>query len=267
VEEPKDVIASAITRAQAELVEALSELEKLSHFGRGAVAYATHALSNYLTITGAAVELISRRLADHPDPQVREWLDGVAHATDLMSSLVGHMMNASVAAEARLRFEKIDLALTVRRLCDFYERTANRKSIRLIVESSNDAPPVQTDRVAVLGVLDNLVSNAIKYSSFGGRVWVRVRGDEGGAVCEVRDEGPGMDPNDQSNLFQKGVRLTPKPTAGESSTGYGLAVAKDLMEKLGGDIWCESVLGQGTSFFVRLPAYQEPAPGSAPEQT
>jgi signal transduction histidine kinase len=267
VEEPKDVIASAITRAQADLVEALSQLEKISHFGRGAVAYATHALNNYLTITGAAVELISRRLEDHPDPLIREWLDGVKHATDVMSGLVGHLMSASVAAETRLRFEQVDVALTVQRLCDFYQRTANRKSIRLIFESSDDAPPVWTDRVAFLGVLDNLVSNAIKYSNFGGRVSVRVRGEEGGAVCEVRDEGPGMDPNDQSKLFQRGVRLTPKPTGGEPSTGYGLAVAKDLMESLGGDIWCESVLGQGTCFFVRLPASREPPSGSEPAQT
>src|SRR5262245_28958255 len=86
--DPKDVIAAAITRAQEDLVQALSELEKITSFGPGAVTYATHALNNYLAVTGAAVQLISRRLADHPDPQITQWLDGVAHATDMMSHLV-----------------------------------------------------------------------------------------------------------------------------------------------------------------------------------
>jgi signal transduction histidine kinase len=87
-----------------------------------------------------------------------------------------------------------------------------------------------------------------------------MRGDAGWGVCEVRDNGPGLSPADQARLFQRGVRLTPTPTGGEPSSGYGLAVAKELVEKLGGKIWCESVLGLGCCFSFRLPAYQEPRP-------
>ena len=57
----------------------------------------------------------------------------------------------------------------------------------------------------------------------------------------------------------RGVRLTPRPTAGESSSGYGLAVAKDLVERLGGQIWCESTVGQGSCFAFRLPAARDTA--------
>ena len=258
--DPKDVIGSAISRAQTELVEALAELEKISNFGPGAVAYATHALTNYLAVTGAAVRLISRRLGDHPDTQIVEWLDGVLHATDMMGNLVNQLMTASVSPDTGLRFEKVDLALSVQRFCDYYQETANRKLIKLICDSGEGVPPVRTDRVAILSVLDNLVSNAIKYSSPGKRVWLGVRTEHGDVVCMVRDEGPGLTQCDQARLFQRGVKLTPRPTAGEPSTGYGLAVAKDLMEKLGGEIQCESVLGQGTTFLVRLPGIQEAEP-------
>jgi signal transduction histidine kinase len=263
VAEQKEVIASAIARAQADLTEALSELEKMSHFGAGSIAFATHALNNYLSVTGAAVQLISRRLADHPDAQIRVWLEGLAHATQLMGHIVSQMMSASVGAEAELRFEKVDLPGMVQRFCDFYERTAGRKSIRLIVESSVDVPPAWTDRVACASVFDNLLSNAIKYSKPGTQVRIRVRREKADVVCEVTDEGPGIDEKDQARLFQKGARLTPQPTGGESSTGYGLAVARELMEKLGGDIWCESTLGQGSTFFIRLPVHQQPPPKSA----
>ena len=58
-------------------------------------------------------------------------------------------------------------------------------------------------------------------------------------------------------LFQRGAKLSPKPTGGEHSTGYGLAVAKELAAKVGGELWCESVAGQGCRFFFRLPAHEE----------
>ena len=261
--DPKDLIESAITSAQAELAEALVEREKITTLGPGAISYATHALSNYLAVTAAAVRLISSRLEGHPDTQVTEWLEGVAHATDMMTTVVSQMMSASVGAPAELRFEKIDLVVTVLRFSDFYQQTAGRKSIRLILDSTPDIPPVHADRVAVLSVLDNLISNAVKYSAPGKCVLLRLRPETDTVLLEVRDEGPGLDQKDQARLFQRGVRLTPQPTAGESSTGYGLAVAKDLMEKLGGEIWCKTQLGQGASFFIRLPVYKKSAPDSA----
>ncbi len=260
--ETKERVAAAITRAQAELEGALAELERLPAFDPGATAFAAHALSNYLSVTGGAVELISAHLADHADPQLRVWLEGLQHATYLMTRIVNQLINASAPAEAKLRFEPVDLPLLVQRACNYYQRVANRKTIRLIVSPATDVPPVWADRVAVAAVLDNLLSNAIKYSEPGKQVWVQVRGAEGGAVCGVRDEGPGLSPEDQARLFQKGVRLTPRPTLGEPSAGYGLAVAKDLITKLGGAIWCVSVLGQGSCFWFRLPAYREAAPDS-----
>ena len=142
-------------------------------------------------------------------------------------------------------------------MCNYYQRVAEKKAIRVVAGVSNDVPPVWIDRVAVAAVLDNLLSNAVKYSQPGKLVEVEVRGERDSAVCNIRDQGPGLSPEDQNKLFNKGVRLTPKPTGGESSMGYGLAVAKELIEKMGGQIWCESVLGQGSCFSIRVPAYEE----------
>jgi signal transduction histidine kinase len=261
VSEPKETVASAITRAQAELVEALSELEKIPAFDPGSVAYIAHALNNFLAVTGGTVELIGMHLGDSADAQVRVWLEGLRHATDLMTRTVSQLVNASANVGGHLWLEKVDLPLLVQRACSYFQRVADRKAIRIVVEPAADVPPVRTDRVLVAAVLDNLVSNAIKYSQPGKPIRLRLRGEAGWCVCEVRDEGPGLSPADQARLFQRGVRLTPTPTAGEPSTGYGLAVARELVEKLGGTIWCESALGQGCCFSFRVPAHQEPEPG------
>jgi signal transduction histidine kinase len=258
------VIASSITRAQQDLAQALAELEKVSTYAPGSIAFATHALNNYLTVTGAAVELIARRLEDHPDTQVRVWLEGLGHATDMMSNIVNQLMNAAMSADVKLRFEAVDFALMVERFRDFYQRAASRKSIELVLWPHAEIPLVWTDRVAIASVFDNLLSNAIKYSKPGTQVWIGLRVEQESVLCEVRDEGPGLNQADQARLFQRGARLTPQPTAGEMSTGYGLAVAKELVEKLGGEIWCESVLGRGASFFVRLPVHRESEHGPKP---
>ena len=255
---PRERVASAIAKAQAELEQALSELERMPALDPGSVAFAAHVLNNYLTVTGGTIELALKRLGEHPDAQLRTWLDGARHATSLMSRIVGQlMMNAGAVAEIAARFEKVDLPGVVRRVCGYYRDVAARKTIRVTVASAADVPPVRADRVLVAAVLDNLLSNAVKYSPPGTHIAVQVRGEPGGAVCSVKDEGPGLSRDDQARLFQRGVQLAPRPTGGESSTGYGLAVAKELVEKLGGAIWCESTLGEGATFAFRLRAFEE----------
>jgi signal transduction histidine kinase len=163
----------------------------------------------------------------------------------------------------------VDATTATRRACTYYQRVADRKQIRILFEPAADVPPVRTDRVAAAAVLDNLLSNALKYSESCKRVWVRLRPEGDFVVISVQDEGPGLSAEDQANLFRKGVRLSAVPTGGEPSTGYGLAVARELVGQLGGTIWCESEPGQGACFAFRLPVRHEgggpgPGPQAAP---
>jgi signal transduction histidine kinase len=260
--EPKEQIVSAIVKARAELEVALLELEKLPAISQSSVFFAAHALSNFLTVTGGTVELLSLSLEGHPDPKVHTGLVALQQATNLMAHTVGRLMNASSDKDVALRFETVALPVMVKHFCTYYDRVADRKQIRCRFEPALDVPSVWTDRVAAAAVLDNLFSNAVKYSPPNTRIWVDVFADRDGVVCSVRDEGPGLSEEDKAKLFQPGARLTPKPTGGEPSSGYGLAVAKELIERLGGSIWCESVLGEGTRFSFRLPRYQEAVHGA-----
>jgi signal transduction histidine kinase len=140
---------------------------------------------------------------------------------------------------------------------------ADHKQITIHLEVDVPSPFVWADRVAVAAVLDNLLSNAVKFSPPQRRIWVRVTAEPTHLVCTVQDEGPGLSAEEQTRLFQRGVRLGPVPTGGEPSSGYGLAVAKDLIDRLNGEIWCESQPGQGASFAFRLPMYIEGQHGAA----
>jgi signal transduction histidine kinase len=249
----RDDIAASITRAHADLEQALANLDQLPAIDQSNLALAAHALNNYLTVSSGAVELLLRTLAAHPDPQVQTWLHGLQHVNNLMAHTVATIMNVSALEEPPLRFEPMDLATLVQRACWYYRRRAAQKGIDLTVETSPEATQVWSDRVAVAAVLDNLLSNAVKFSDPGKRIAVRVYPEPGHLVCSVQDEGPGISPRDQALLFQEGVRLGSAPTGGEPSSGYGLAVARRLVEKLHGTIWCESAPGRGARFSFKLP--------------
>jgi signal transduction histidine kinase len=115
-------------------------------------------------------------------------------------------------------------------------------------------------------ILENLVSNAVKYSPSMRSVWVRVVASEVSALggspqngiqhyirMEIQDEGPGLSADDKSKLFSKFARLSAQPTGGEHSTGLGLSIVKKLVEAMHGRVWCESKLGKGSTFIVEMP--------------
>jgi len=250
----KKKVAANIERAKADLDLALADLDKLPDIDSQTFSYCAHALNNYLMVAGAATELLGVSLAGHPDDQVRIWVEGLRHAINLMTHSVRRMMNESNGHEPELKFEKVDSALLIFRVCNFYQRKAEWKKIQINCEAEPDLPLAWMDRVAFAAVMDNLLSNALKFSERGKSVWVRARAEGAHLVYTVQDEGPGLSEQDKPRLFQKGVRLSSSPTAGELSTGYGLALAKELTEKMDGTIWCESQAGHGASFFLRLKA-------------
>ena len=254
----KQQAIAAIVQARGNLESALADLEKLPAFDPCTVPFTAHALTNFLTVSEATVDLLRKALPADIDPEISRLLDGMRHATHLMMHTVSQLMNNAPIGDLKLRFEKIDLTHLVGRACAYYQRLAQRKRIRLTFDDSTDVPLVWSDRVAVAAVMDNLLSNAVKFSPIGESIRVKVGRLNGHAVCSVQDEGPGISPTDQKRLFQRGVQLGTVPTGGEASSGYGLAVAKELIDQLGGTLWVDSVQGQGACFSFRLPTLKEP---------
>ncbi|GAB1446815.1 hypothetical protein MASR2M41_26280 [Flammeovirgaceae bacterium] len=150
-----------------------------------------------------------------------------------------------------LELESIDLEPLVSSFVKNYKTVAQRKKIELIFISSDNVKVV-ADRLYLSRILDNLVSNAIKFSEQGKRVTVTIENKQENALLSIRDEGPGISEEEQKKLYLKFQKLSAKPTGGESSTGLGLAIVKSLVETMGGSITCKSKLGEGAEFIVTL---------------
>lgn len=248
-------VVSAIARARADLDRALARLESLADDDRQRVSYSVHALNNYLMVVATTLQLLRSKLALRGDRDVMRWLDSLKHATNLMMSTARGVLTASSDALPPLLFEQASLTEIAAGVCQSYAVVARKKRVRISWRSPHETDSVYTDRVAAGAVLDNVLSNAVKYSQPGTTVSVRMTKTVDEIVCSVRDRGPGLSEADQARLFQRGVRLTPQPTGGEASTGYGLAVAKDLAKALGARLTCSSTLGEGSCFVFAMPLH------------
>jgi signal transduction histidine kinase len=252
--DPKHEAAAALARAQANLEQAVAELDKLPALDARSVGLATHALGNFLTVSDGVLALLRKALGNEVDDDVRMYLDALSHTTNLMAHTVSQLMNSSAGVEGSLQLDDLDLSRLVERACAYYRRAAAQKGIEILFSAASDVPLARGDRVLVAAVVDNLLSNAVKYSAAGRRIWVRVEGQRDGVACDVRDEGPGLSPEQQARLFTAGVRLGHVPTAGEPSSGYGLAIAKRFVEQMQGEIRCTSSPEKGATFSFWLPA-------------
>ncbi len=249
----KHGVIDSLVAAKDELGKAIAELEALPAFDPGTVGYAAHAIHNYLTVTQATLDLLEPSLAGHTDPETQKWFAALRQSTVLMEHTVNQLINASVRQEPKFLITAVNMVRLVGIGCEYYASVAARKQIQINFASAIDEAYIRTDPVAVGAVLDNVLSNAVKYSSPGKSICVTVAEGPESFVCNVQDQGPGLSAEDQQRLFQAGATLTPRPTGGERSTGIGLAIAKELVEKLGGKIWCESTLGRGSRFSFSLP--------------
>ncbi|WP_162140752.1 hybrid sensor histidine kinase/response regulator [Arenimonas oryziterrae] len=138
-------------------------------------------------------------------------------------------------------------------IIELLQRQAQVKQIMLRIAPASEDIRVCGHRAGTIHVLQNMVSNALKYSPAGSEVSLQAthRGPHG--RLSVLDRGPGISPRDRERLFQRYVRLSPQPTQGESSTGLGLALAKQRARTMGGDLWYDDRDGGGSMFTLELP--------------
>ena len=152
----------------------------------------------------------------------------------------------------KLNLEHFDITVFIESLTESLRPAAGNKSIQLHADTPGKSVYVLSDKQLVHRIVENLVSNAIKFSPKGRNVWVAIS-EEGDRVhIKVRDEGQGIDKDELPLLFSKYSKLSTKPTAGEASTGLGLSIVKRIVEELNGKIFCESEAGKGSLFTVIL---------------
>ena len=190
-----------------------------------------------------------------------EALEGIQQVTRQLVSLTDDLLDVTKlqAGGFWMRAEPHDLAALVRRVVPRIQRTTEHH--RLLVDGVDEPAVVQIDVRRMEQVATNLLSNAIKYSPNGGDIMIALVRRAAGS-CEVvdllvRDSGIGIAPEDQPLIFGRFARGTNARAQQIEGTGLGLYLCHELVERQGGQIWFESHVGIGSTFYVRLPISDE----------
>ncbi len=162
-------------------------------------------------------------------------------------------LNSMESTPIKPYIEELELNAFVRDIIGNFLKSADEKNISLNYEPLPSALNIKTDSNLLTRVLNNLFSNAIKFSSFNKQVFITLQTQNEQFSVSIKDEGPGIHPHEMDKLFKRFTLLSNKPTNNESSSGLGLYIVKELLEKLKGSIDVMSTPGQGSLFKVNLP--------------
>ncbi|MDE3246338.1 MAG: hypothetical protein KGN80_09640, partial [Acidobacteriota bacterium] len=245
-------------QAQAEDLERMNgELRLLNEQKNQFFGIATHDLRNPLN--GIVIE--AQLIDGEEDLQVIHQAAQNIHREGLeMSALIERFLNIAAIESGGIKTEKarFDLWKVAEHLVNRHAAWAREKGIGIRMEPLEGHGTVFADLKFTKEVLDNLISNALKFSPPGKAVSVHVKGGGKRVLVSVRDQGPGLTEADKARLFGRFAKLSAQPTGGEKSTGLGLSIVKHMVEAMEGRIWVDSEPGSGATFQVELPAATAP---------
>jgi signal transduction histidine kinase len=189
------------------------------------------------------------------DQEQNEMLLQIKKSTERLSKMTNKILDieAIEAGKSTIILEKVDLDMLVKEVVDNFKIQAEKKQIKLNLLSKEGIKTVFVDFLLAIEILENLISNALKFSPRNSEITVEIDKTTTDALIKISDKGEGLSKEDMGFLFKKFQKLSTVPTAGESSTGLGLSIVYKYVQQLNGRVWCESEKGKGSTFFVSFP--------------
>jgi len=232
------------------------ELVNLNKEKNHLIGIIAHELRNPLTSLLSMVNTLRSNKEECTEEQL-ETFRYMQKVLARMNKMVSKILDIRVIESKQLnvKLERINLATLVKNIECLYLPVASKKDINLQTRTIDAR--VNVDKGFTIQVLDNLVSNAIKFSPESKSVLISMNEKNGHVQVAVKDEGPGLTPGDMKKLFEKFQVLSAKPTGGEKSIGLGLSIVKRYVEAMNGKVWCESSLGKGATFIVQFDKIKE----------
>ena len=233
----------------------ISHLKQLDHMKSDFVHTVSHDLRSPLTSVLGYTELVGR--AGALNEQQNEFIDRIRSSVKNITTLVDELLDLSrlEAGFDTLR-ETVHLEDTLKLALDTMEGQfrLNNQSIQL--EVGDDLPSIRANPIRLRQLLDNLLTNAAKYSPSGSTIRISLLDEDSWIILSVADEGPGIPQSEQGRIFEKFYRASNVPDK-IGGTGLGLAIVQSIVDSHQGRIWVESVEGKGSTFFVVLPASEQ----------
>jgi signal transduction histidine kinase len=240
---------------QRELARRNAELERLDELKNRFLGTAAHELRSPLGIIWSYSDFLMHEISDLLSEEHLEFLSIIQYSSEFMLHMVDDLLDVSAIESGRLNLtlEVTDLFALVEHNVALNRVLAERKQIHLAFQADGGLPTMYLDPAKIEQVLNNLISNAVKFSYPASSVKIRVSGEKDQALISVKDEGQGIPDDEVDNLFKWFGKTSVRGTEGEISSGLGLAIAHKIVLGHHGAIWVESEEGKGSTFYVSLP--------------
>lgn len=253
------------------MAKQLGELERLrAEF----VSVASHELKTPINVIIGYLELLHEGIYGDVTPRQKQVLQTINKQSQTLTRLVKRLLDISrfEASGGKIEVRRVDLQRLLTTLESSFSVLANQRNIVFSIDHGANLPSVvYWDEDRINEVLGNLISNAFKFTSRGGKVALTVAAVEDTVVVTVKDTGAGISAEQLPHIFDKFFQADNQAQAAARGTGLGLAIAREIVEAHGGQITVASQVGQGTTFVVTLPteplgARRRREPETAPEE-
>lgn len=240
------------------MLEDMTDLNRLSQLKSSFVARASHELSTPLTSIVASIDLLKKNGIETWSPEQKKVLSLLETQSAHLSELVADLLDMSKleVGETTLSCEPLDIRETLQEVLENYRQEFKRKKLRVELRAPKELAPILADRDGLMKILQNLTSNAIKFTMEQGAIRYQVKAEEGRIRVEVHDTGIGIPAAEQDEIFERFHQVEPVDSRKEPGTGLGLAISKYLVELQNGEIGVESQQGEGSCFYFTLPIAQ-----------
>ncbi|MFN8360769.1 MAG: tetratricopeptide repeat protein [Candidatus Kapaibacterium sp.] len=236
-----------------QLHNANQQLEEANTFKMKILGIASHDLKNPITALNLYVHLLRKHTAALPE--ATKMLEMITGSSKRMLDIIINLIDVAARELGQIKLVRTPIdtaALTADVVADYIAHASQKEQTIAFTCEGNCTLSADAERLRQ--VLDNLISNAVKYTERGKEIRVSVTRTDALVQITVADEGQGLSSEDMELLFKDFQKLSSRPTGGEGSTGLGLSVVKHLIELHGGRVWAESAgKGHGSTFFVELP--------------
>jgi len=245
-------------RVIRELTQLNRALEEANREKNEVIGIVAHDLKNPLAGIMLAVKNFRRFSLNMSTTDVEKLMDRMAAAAGKMTAFIDNLLDIQRLDEGRYAIEIVPVSVksAIESSILAHSTHAAEKQIRIITQIPIDEIVIAADSIALSSIIDNLLSNALKFSPLNSNILVKVTQTALESVSiTIQDEGPGLTEEDKKKMFGKFMRLSARPTSGEHSTGLGLSIVKKLVEEMSGTIRCDSELGKGAAFTVEFKLY------------
>lgn len=248
--------ASEFARLNVELEKSQSRLQELNANKDKFFSIISHDLRSPFTSIIGFAEVMLEDIDILSKDDIKEFTGSIYKSSKNIQNLLENLLQWSRVQTGRIEFNPIhfDLNHLANDVIALYQVNAARKKIELSNSIENDYQ-INADKFMIDTVLRNLISNSIKFTPQGGKIQIVLNenSEKNSLQISIEDTGVGMTPEILSKLFKIDEHVTTKGTEKEKGTGIGLILCKEFIEKHGGNIWAESIIGEGSKFKFTLP--------------